>query len=215
MTDSRDRLAPDVRKALDERPDALMVVGDDEEIVPGIRVVQLGCHTPGSQGVLVRTWMGPVLLAGDVVYKYENIEKDRPTRSPDPQICSDAMARIHSLADIVLPAHDPLTLERWPGGVIGGLPPAGTTKIESLTLIIEDNISQPLKYAIDQFSSFCRISAEINVKRSTEFKADPGLTVLLGRGPVEQFASTACEQIDWEGLGAEGFVLRVCRGGDP
>jgi len=28
-------------------------------------------------------------------------------------------ARIRSLADIVLPAHDPLTLERWPNGVIG------------------------------------------------------------------------------------------------
>jgi hypothetical protein len=32
------------------------------------------------------------------------------------------MAKIRMLADIVLPAHDPLTLERWPGGVIGGKP---------------------------------------------------------------------------------------------
>ena len=131
MTEPRDRLAPDVRKALNERPDALMLaprglVGDDEEIVPGIRAVRLGCHTPGSQGILVRTWMGPVLLAGDVVYKYENIEKDRPTRSPDPQICRDAMARIRSLADIVLPAHDPLTLQRWPNGIIGALPAPGS-----------------------------------------------------------------------------------------
>jgi len=215
ITDGRDRLAPDVRKALNERPDALKLVGDDEEIVPGIRVVQLGCHTPGSQAVLVQTWMGPVLLAGDVVYKYENIEKNRPTRSPDPKICRDAMTRIRSLADIVLPAHDPLTLERWPGGVIGGLPPAGTTKIESLTLIIEDNISRPLKYAIDQFSSFCRVSAQIDVRQSPKPIVGPGLTVLLGRGPAEQYASAASDQIDWEGLGAEGFVLRLCRGGDP
>jgi glyoxylase-like metal-dependent hydrolase (beta-lactamase superfamily II) len=62
--------------------------------------------------------MGPVVLTGDVVYKYENIEKDRPTRSPDERVCREAMARIRSLADIVLPAHDPLTLERWPGGII-------------------------------------------------------------------------------------------------
>ena len=34
--------------------------------------------------------------------------------------CREAMAKIRSLADIVLPAHDPLTLERWPGGIIGG-----------------------------------------------------------------------------------------------
>jgi glyoxylase-like metal-dependent hydrolase (beta-lactamase superfamily II) len=108
----------DVRKALDKRPDALQLV-DDEEVAPGVRVVPLGCHTRGSQGVLVRTRMGLAVITGDVVYKYDNIEKDRPTRSPDESICRDAMARIRSLADIVLPAHDPLTLERWPGGLIG------------------------------------------------------------------------------------------------
>jgi glyoxylase-like metal-dependent hydrolase (beta-lactamase superfamily II) len=114
----RDRLAGDVRKALNERPDALRLV-EDEEVVPGVRVFPLGCHTPGSQGVLVRTRMGPAVIAGDVVYKYDNIEKDRPTRSPDERACREAMARIRSLADIVLPAHDPLALERWPNGVIG------------------------------------------------------------------------------------------------
>jgi glyoxylase-like metal-dependent hydrolase (beta-lactamase superfamily II) len=114
----RNRLAPDVRKALASRPDALQLVVD-EEVVPGVQVFQLGCHTPGSQGVLVRTKMGPVVIAGDVVYKYENIEKDRPSRSPDERACREAMVVIRSLADIVLPAHDPLTLERWPDGVIG------------------------------------------------------------------------------------------------
>ncbi|MBN2272562.1 MAG: hypothetical protein JXN61_18260, partial [Sedimentisphaerales bacterium] len=178
----------------------------------GIRAVQLGCHTPGSQGILVRTWMGPVLLAGDVVYKYENIEKDRPTRSPDPQICRDAMARIRSLADIVLPAHDPLTIERWPGGLIGALPPEGSAKVESISLISEDNIAQPLKYAIDQFSEFCRISAKIDVRQSTKPQPGPGLIILLGRRPVEQYASA---EIDWQALGDEGFVLRTSKGGDP
>jgi glyoxylase-like metal-dependent hydrolase (beta-lactamase superfamily II) len=66
--------------------------------------------------------MGPVVLTGDVVYKYENIEKDRPTQSPDEKSCRAAMAKIRNLADIVLPAHDPLTLKRWPDGVIGGIP---------------------------------------------------------------------------------------------
>jgi glyoxylase-like metal-dependent hydrolase (beta-lactamase superfamily II) len=114
----RDRLAADVRKALNEKPDALQLV-EDEEVVPGVRVLPLGCHTSGSQGVLVRTQMGPVVITGDVAYKYENVEKDRPTRSPDERACREAMARIRSLADIVLPAHDPLTLDRWPDGVIG------------------------------------------------------------------------------------------------
>jgi glyoxylase-like metal-dependent hydrolase (beta-lactamase superfamily II) len=213
MTDGRDRLAPDVRKALKARPDALTLIGDNEEIVPGIRGIRLGCHTPGSQGILVRTWMGPALLTGDVVYKYENIEKNRPTRSPDPQICLDAMKKIRSLADIVLPAHDPLTLKRWPGGIIGGLPPSGSKKVSSLTLIHEDKLTQPLNYAIGRLSSFCRESARIEVNKSDEPGGD--LTVLLGRGPAERYASAACADIDWKKLGEEGFVLRAYESGEP
>lgn len=114
-----ERLATDVREALKRRPEALQLV-TDEEIAPGVRAVPLGCHTAGSLGVLVRTHMGPVMLTGDVVYKYENIERNRPTRSPDPLACREAMAKIRAQADIVLPAHDPLTLLRWPEGVIGG-----------------------------------------------------------------------------------------------
>jgi glyoxylase-like metal-dependent hydrolase (beta-lactamase superfamily II) len=113
-----DRLAPDVRKALAARPEALQPV-EEEEIVPGVRVVPLGCHSPGSQGVLVRTRLGPVFLAGDVVYKYQNIEMDRPIRGPDEKACRQALAKIRSLADIVLPGHDPETLQRWPKALIG------------------------------------------------------------------------------------------------
>ncbi len=119
--ENADQIAKDVRKALAERPQALQLVEDDE-IVPGVRVFPLGCHSPGSQGVLVRTYMGPAVLTGDVVYKYENIEKDRPINSPDEKSCRAAMAKIRSEGDIILPAHDPLTLNRWPGGIIGGLP---------------------------------------------------------------------------------------------
>lgn len=118
---SRGGLAPEVLEALARRPEALQLVGD-EEVLPGIRTVPLGCHSEGSQGVLVRTWLGPVLLCGDVAYLYENLEANRPIRSPDPKACLEAMARIRALADIALPAHDPEVLERWPSGVVGGPP---------------------------------------------------------------------------------------------
>jgi glyoxylase-like metal-dependent hydrolase (beta-lactamase superfamily II) len=119
--DERSHVAKDVREALAKRPDALQLV-EDEQIVPGVRVFPLGCHSTGSQGILVQTHLGPAVFTGDVVYKYENIEKDRPTRSPDPAACRAAMAKIRSLADIVIPGHDPLTLTRWPGGLIGARP---------------------------------------------------------------------------------------------
>ncbi len=115
---NRERIAPDVKQALADRPGALQLV-EEAEIVPGVRVVPLGCHTAGSQGVVVRTEMGPAVITGDVCYKYANIESDRPIRSPDPQACRAAMAKIRRLGDLVLPAHDPETLERWPGGIIG------------------------------------------------------------------------------------------------
>ncbi len=114
--------APTVFDAVTSRRGVLHLVGDDEELLPGIRLVRLGCHTRGSQGVLVTTHMGPALLAGDVVYMYDNIEQDRPGRSPDPGACYAAYGRIRAMADIILPAHDPLTLKRWPEGLIGGLP---------------------------------------------------------------------------------------------
>jgi glyoxylase-like metal-dependent hydrolase (beta-lactamase superfamily II) len=128
----KDRLARDVRQALTQRANALQLV-EDEEVAPGVRVFPLGCHTSGSQGVLVRSPLGPVVLTGDVVYKYENIERNRPTRSPSPPACLDAMTKIRALADLVLPAHDPLTLERWPGGIIGlsEAPPAASPSAPS------------------------------------------------------------------------------------
>lgn len=116
------RAAPSVFEVITSKPGRLRLADDDEELLPGIRLIRLGCHTRGSQGVLVTTHMGPVLLAGDVVYLYDNIEQDRPGRSPDPNACYGAYTRIRAMADIILPAHDPLTLERWPGGLIGGKP---------------------------------------------------------------------------------------------
>ncbi len=130
---AKDHLAPDVRRALAERPDALQLV-EEAQIAPGIRVVPLGGHTDGSQGVLVQTHLGPAILTGDTVYKYANIEENRPIRSASPEACHAAMSKIRRLADIVLPAHDPETLERWPGGVIGGVERRGTpiSRSESL-----------------------------------------------------------------------------------
>jgi len=225
-SENKNHLASDVRKALDSRPDALQLV-DDEEIVPGVRVFPLGCHTPGSQGVLVRTYMGPAVITGDVVYKYENIEKDRPTRSPDPNACRQAMAHIRTLADIILPAHDPLTLERWPDGIIGvglrqylgaGEPAirlAGKpVPITTLTVITESNPGQPIRYAIEQLSTFCKQSAQIEVQVCTQWTPGPGPVVLVGRDPAEKYASSVCKNIRWDDLGSEGFILRLLVDGD-
>lgn len=117
-------IAPAVMRALAARwPDSLQLAGDDEEVLPAIRVFAVGCHSAGSQAVAIDTAAGTAVITGDVAYLYENIERDRPVNSGDPQACRAALARIRERADIVLPAHDPLVAVRHPGGIIGR-PPA-------------------------------------------------------------------------------------------
>jgi glyoxylase-like metal-dependent hydrolase (beta-lactamase superfamily II) len=96
------------------------LVGDEEEILPGLRVVRLGAHSVGSQAVLVDTRKGTVLLTGDVALVYENLERRiAPGASEDLREAYDALSWIASQdAAIVVPGHDPLLLDRFPGGRI-------------------------------------------------------------------------------------------------
>ncbi len=86
--------------------------------MPGIRTFWLGCHSECSQGIAIETGKGTVVLAGDVAYTFRNLEEDIPIRSSDLDCCRAALARVRSEGDIVLPGHDPLVMERFPGGVI-------------------------------------------------------------------------------------------------
>lgn len=101
-------------------PERLLFVDDAAKIMPGIETLWVGGHTPGSQAVAVTTAIGQVVITGDTVFRYQNIEEDRPIgfyqNLPE---CYEAMAKIRTVADYVLPNHDPAVLERWPEGRIG------------------------------------------------------------------------------------------------
>lgn len=102
-----------------EEQDRLILAGDGEEVVPGVRVLSLGGHTPCSQAVLVETGAGTVAIAGDVVSVYENVEAGLPTGvAESPEECRAAVARLKREADIILPSHDPLVMVRYPGGLV-------------------------------------------------------------------------------------------------
>ncbi|MCC6484762.1 MAG: N-acyl homoserine lactonase family protein [Armatimonadetes bacterium] len=91
---------------------------DDIEVAPGIRTMWIGGHTPCSQAVLVDTAAGRVCMTGDTVSLLENIESGRAVGVySDVDQCFQAMERIPKECDIVLPSHDPGTLERFPKGV--------------------------------------------------------------------------------------------------
>jgi glyoxylase-like metal-dependent hydrolase (beta-lactamase superfamily II) len=94
------------------------VEGDDQEIVPGIRCYTGGRHTHASQYVAAQAAGGPVVLASDNVYLYENLEKRTPiAQTLDAAANLAAQDRIRALvgaSGVVVPGHDPLVFERFP-----------------------------------------------------------------------------------------------------
>lgn len=116
---ARGGLEKNVAQALEQRGDEALLLVEDEEVMPGIRTFHLGVHSECSQGITVDTAAGRVVLPGDLVYTYDNLEGDRPPGWTDVARWRPAMEKIRQMGDIIVPGHDPLVLERWPGGVIG------------------------------------------------------------------------------------------------
>ncbi|MCL4439258.1 MAG: N-acyl homoserine lactonase family protein, partial [Firmicutes bacterium] len=50
------------------------VIEGDVEIVPGVSLIYTPGHTPGTQGVLVKTDNGKIFIAGDTIPLFENWE---------------------------------------------------------------------------------------------------------------------------------------------
>ncbi|WP_353713561.1 N-acyl homoserine lactonase family protein [Arthrobacter sp. K5] len=121
---------------LAETEGRLKLFSGETSPVPGIRLVEVGGHTPGQAIVYVPTSEGEVLLASDAVHFYEELERDMPfTAVSDLPTMYDAFAFIRREKQerglTVIPGHDPDVLTRFracpdlPAGagvVIGGTP---------------------------------------------------------------------------------------------
>jgi N-acyl homoserine lactone hydrolase len=113
------------------KPEFLEVIGRTEtvemaetEVAPGVRLVPLPGHTPGSMGVIVETDDGPYVIAGDAVNKYANLEgaPSRRQRFLMGGVFTDLCAMWRSFEVIdsivqhdfskVIPGHDPLVFAR-------------------------------------------------------------------------------------------------------
>lgn len=95
-----------------------LVAGDSVEILPGVRVYTGGKHTFASQYATVSTAGGPVVIASDNAYLYENLEQRRPIAQTLDSVSNlAAQARMLRLAgDLrrVVPGHDPMVFTRFP-----------------------------------------------------------------------------------------------------
>ena len=89
------------------------------QVAPGIRIVEVGGHTPGQSVVFVDTDEGTVLLASDAVHYYEEFERDMIfTSVADLVAMYDCFASIRNLVETgevahVVSGHDPDTLDRF------------------------------------------------------------------------------------------------------
>ncbi len=89
--------------------DRTVPVWGDFSLLPGVTLLALPGHTPGSQGVLVSTDGGEVLLAGDTVPINCNVHSDaiaRPGLIGSPDEIDQTLLRVQELGVPVLAAHD-------------------------------------------------------------------------------------------------------------
>jgi N-acyl homoserine lactone hydrolase len=93
------------------------IVEGDREVVSGVSVIKLPSHTPGFQGVNVKTQKGNYLIGSDFCPLFENWKgKDK---EPIPSGIHvnlfdyyDSFRKVNTFADLILPGHDIKVLEQ-------------------------------------------------------------------------------------------------------
>ena len=114
-------------------------VSGTADVAPGIRILEIGGHTPGQCIVFVETSEGTVLLASDAVHYYEEYEEDIVFTSVSDLVeMYDSFALIRQweadgTVDLVVSGHDPSTLERFTpatGALEGLAATIGTAPLE-------------------------------------------------------------------------------------
>jgi hypothetical protein len=107
---------------VDEAWDRVRLLGDEDEIAPGLRTWWSGAHHRASMVVEVDTPAGVVTIT-DSYFTRRNLDTDHPIG-----ICEniyEAMAaqeRVRRVADIPLTVYDRGQLEAYPDGVVAGRP---------------------------------------------------------------------------------------------
>ncbi|MDB5122584.1 MAG: Glyoxylase, beta-lactamase superfamily [Mucilaginibacter sp.] len=97
-----------------------LVNGDDQEIIPGIKVFTGSRHTFNSQYVLVQTGTNRIVLASDNIWIYYNLEHLAPASTGgtlDPAGYVKAMQRMKTMvSDVkyIIPGHDAQIFSRFP-----------------------------------------------------------------------------------------------------
>jgi N-acyl homoserine lactone hydrolase len=107
-------LSPDVgdyyegaRELIHAAADRLRLTDGEEEILPGIRAVPNGGHTPGHQSWVVTTADGDVCICGDIISLSANLEGPVGPICPDEHAVGLFLQRMRDAGWEPLPGHEP------------------------------------------------------------------------------------------------------------
>ena len=114
----------EIEELLRRLGDRLRVVAGDADLVPGLRTVWNGGHTPGHQSVVVARPSGDVCICGDVVPLHANTEVVGSS-CPWTEQAEEFLALARKAGWEMVPSHDP-ELRAHPAYVA----PAGPTRQE-------------------------------------------------------------------------------------
>jgi glyoxylase-like metal-dependent hydrolase (beta-lactamase superfamily II) len=109
----------DIGKFVGPLFDQIEFLEGEATIIPGVRCVPTGGHTPAHQMIYVDVASGTAIITGDNVYLADLAMRDgtQPGYVVDLADTLAAIQRIRRDADHVLPMHDPVVFERYPNGV--------------------------------------------------------------------------------------------------
>jgi glyoxylase-like metal-dependent hydrolase (beta-lactamase superfamily II) len=94
----------------------LILVPDETELLPGLRLRWVGTHHRSSMAVDVDTAAGRVIIT-DAAFHYANLEEGKPLGIAESIIEAHAAYDwIRRTADLAIPLYDPLVHQRHPGG---------------------------------------------------------------------------------------------------
>jgi glyoxylase-like metal-dependent hydrolase (beta-lactamase superfamily II) len=99
-----------------EAPEKVRLLGDEDEVVPGVQCFWTGVHHRSSMAYSIETARGRVIVT-DAAFHYGNLEQLHPLGILESmEECHVAYQRIRREAAITIPLYDPEALRRHPGG---------------------------------------------------------------------------------------------------
>lgn len=110
-------MRPGVRPALKRLTEEkrIRLIDGDMTLLPGIDLLKVGGHTPGSQMVAVETAKGKAVICGDVAYTYRNLHEALPVgwyfNLPESVMALDRALATATTPDLALPSHDPKLMQ--------------------------------------------------------------------------------------------------------